>query len=360
MLAAPDSFKGTATSSDVAAAIAEGARRSGWTCDTCPMSDGGEGFAEVLAPLGGEIVEAAVTGPLGGRVTARWRHTGNLAVIECAEASGLVLVGGPEGNDPLAASSRGTGELVARAVALGARRVLVGLGGSATTDGGTDAVSAIEEAGGLRGAEVIVACDVTTAFLDAAKVFGPQKGASPAQVELLSARLAAAAERYRALYGVDVTTLTGAGAAGGLAGGLAALGAKLVPGFQVVARALDLERRIGRADLVVTGEGRLDLTSWSGKVVGGVTALAAAAGAPVLVVAGSVAPGVAAGASAGATGGAAAGASAGATGGQDGEPALQVASLEDRFGIAAAMADPARCVREIVAEHLRSQGQARA
>ena len=334
VLGAPDAFKGTAGAGAVAEAVAAGAAAAGWRCDRCPLSDGGEGFAEVLAATGrgdggepGHWERTTVTGPLGEPVRARWYLRGDEAVIESAAASGLPLAGGPEGNDPLAATTRGTGELIAAARRAGVRRILVGVGGSATTDGGLGALEALEEAGGLGDTEVVVACDVDVAFADAAPLFAPQKGASAAQVEILRARLESLADRYRRRRGVDVRALPGAGAAGGLAGGLAVLGARLVPGFEVVAGAVGLAGRLAAADLVVTGEGRLDATSWSGKVVGGVSARARAARRPVLVVAGAVGPGGEA-------------------------PGLTVVDLTARYGAARARADPTGCVAEAVGVEL--------
>ena len=198
------------------------------------------------------------------------------------------LVGGAEGNDPIAASTYGTGELIAAAVERGARVIVVAVGGSATTDGGLGALRALYPRQRLRGIDVVVACDVRMPFVDAAEVFGPQKGATPAQVELLRRRLERLAQVYLEEYGVDVTGLVGAGAAGGLAGGLAAVGAHLEPGFDLVADEVDLDERMEGGDLVVTGEGFLDEQSFDGKVVGGVVTLAAALGVPVLVVAGEV------------------------------------------------------------------------
>lgn len=325
VLAAPDSFKGTASASAVAGAIAAGARAAGRTCDECPLSDGGEGFADVLAVVGGEVRTTEVHGPLGRIVPARWRLAGERAVVESAQASGLALVGGPAGNDPEAASSAGTGELLVAARDAGARRILVGLGGSATTDGGAGAVAAIEAAGGLDSVEVVVACDVETRFGDAAAVFGPQKGASPEQVVRLGARLDDLAGQYLRRYGVDVGSLAGAGAAGGLAGGLAALGARLQPGFDLVAEAVGLAARIRDAAVVVTGEGRFDATSWAGKVVGGVAGLAA--GLPVLVVAGSADPTAR-------------------------RPPLRVVDLTARFGRSRARRDPEGCIAAVVEEQL--------
>jgi glycerate kinase len=196
------------------------------------------------------------------------------AVVESARASGLSLVGGS--NDPLAATSRGTGELIRAASRGGATRILVAVGGSAMTDGGLGAVDALGWS--LAGLDVTLACDVTTPFLDAARVYGPQKGATAAQVALLARRLERLAEVYRQRTGADVTALVHAGAAGGLAGGLAALGARLEPGFDVVARAAGFEAALDGVDLVVTGEGRFDRTSLDGKVTGSVLEWAASEG----------------------------------------------------------------------------------
>jgi glycerate kinase len=177
------------------------------------------------------------------------------------------------------------GELVLAAVDAGAERIVVGCGGSASTDGGWGAVEAIGSRERLGGAQVMVACDVSTRFPDAARVFGPQKGAGTSEVLELSERLAQLAEQYRRDLGVDVASLPGSGAAGGLAGGLAALGATLVPGFDLVSRLVGLPARLGGAQLVVTGEGHLDPPSLAGKVVGGVLQLTAGR-VPVLCVVG--------------------------------------------------------------------------
>ena len=210
------------------------------------------------------------------------------AIIEMALASGLVTAGGASSNDAVNATTAGTGQLIAEAVRSGARRVIVAAGGSASTDGGLGAIRALAPEAQLRGVELLVACDVRTRFVDAAATFAPQKGASPAQVRLLGRRLERLAQMYLDDYGVDVTTVTGSGAAGGLAGGLVALGAQLVNGFRLVADQVGLEDRVNGASLVVTGEGRLDDTSFEGKVVGGVARLAAAAGVPAVAVVGSV------------------------------------------------------------------------
>jgi glycerate kinase len=237
-----------------------------------PLADGGEGTLEtLLTALGGSRRIARVTGPLGDPVDAQWGVlSGGIAVVEMAQASGLALTG--RHNDPLRASTRGTGELIAAVRAQGFNRVVVAVGGSASTDGGLAAVEALGWS--LQGMKVTVACDVETAFTEAAVVFGPQKGASGAQVSLLTRRLQMLADQYRSRTGVDVTRLNGAGAAGGLAGGLAAIGAELAPGFDVVAEAVGLETALEGADLAITGEGKFDASSLTGKVVGGVLAWA--------------------------------------------------------------------------------------
>ena len=283
VLAAVDKFRGTATASEVAAAIGNACWDLGHDCDEAPLADGGEGTLEVL---GGANRTTRVDGPLGTPVEAGWRMQGRTAIIEMARASGLLLAGGKDHNDPVAASTRGTGQLIAAALTSGARRIIVCLGGSATTDGGLGAVQALPSRARLRGVELLVACDVTTPFTEAARVFGPQKGATPLQVELLTKRLHALAEQYRSEFGVDVLALPGAGAAGGLAGALAALGGRLVPGFDLVADEVNLHDRVDAADLVITGEGYLDAQSFEGKVVGGVLHLAAMAHRETAVVVG--------------------------------------------------------------------------
>lgn len=284
VVVAPDKFRGTATAREAAAAMAEGVRRAGHRATQLPLADGGEGMLEVF---GGANRTASVTGPLGDDVQAGWYFDGRTAVIEMALASGLDLVGGADGNDAIAASTFGTGELIANALEVGARRVIVGVGGSATTDGGLGALRAMLSSR-LHGVELQVACDVRTRFLDAAEQFAPQKGATAAQVELLRRRLERLADVYAEEYGVDVRDLAGSGAAGGLAGGLAAVGASLTSGFELVAEEVALDEALEKADLVVTGEGFVDEGSFDGKVVGGVVEWAASAGVPVLVVAGEI------------------------------------------------------------------------
>lgn len=289
MLAAMDKFRGTATASEAAAAVGQACWELGHDVDEVPVSDGGEGL---LDALGGPNRTSLVTGPLGAPVAAAWRLGRHTAIIEMARASGLLLAGGPAANDPLRASTIGTGQLIDRAVTEGARHVIVGLGGSATTDGGLGAIEALASPARLHTVELDLACDVRTRFLDAAAVFAGQKGASPAQIDLLTARLHSLAERYRQHYGVDVVPLDGGGAAGGLGGGLAAVGGCLRSGFDLVADQLDLAERMADCDVVVTGEGYLDAQSFEGKVVGGVCALAAELGRRVVVIVGDADPAV--------------------------------------------------------------------
>lgn len=297
LLAAPDKFRGSLTAPEVVAAVTAAAEASGWDVVAAPMADGGEGM---LDAFGGPNRTSRVTGPHGRGVEARWRHEDGVAVIESALASGLDLAGGGSVNDPLAATSRGTGELIADAVLDGARRIIVGLGGSAMTDGGLAAVEAVvDRLGGDRpvdrDVELLVACDVETVFTDAARVFGPQKGADPDQVDELTDRLHRVRAHYEDRYdswladhGLDLATAPGGGAAGGLGGGLLVLGGQLLPGLRLVADQVGLDDALGQVDAVVTGEGALDAESFNGKVVGGVVEAALAHGLPVLIVAGTI------------------------------------------------------------------------
>jgi len=244
VLVAPDSFKGTFRAAAVAGAIGRGLERAGlMPPDLCPVADGGEGTLDALLPqLGGELVGVSVHDPLGRVVQAQFGlvEDGGTAVVEMAAASGLGLVAEGE-RDAFAASTYGTGELIAAAVEAGAAVVLVAVGGSATTDGGAGALEAIEEAGGLRGARIVVLCDVRTPWEAAPRVFGPQKGADDALVARLEARLdALAAALPRDPRGVPMT-----GCAGGLSGGLwAAHRAVLEPGAPWVLDALDFDVRM--------------------------------------------------------------------------------------------------------------------
>lgn len=322
----PDKFRGTASASDVVQACAEVLEASGHRVDQRPMADGGEGTLEAL---GGPNRTSLVTGPLGDPVEATWRLSSGTAVIEMATASGLLLAGGAAANDPLSATTSGTGELLAEAIAAGAKRIIVGVGGSATTDGGLGAIRAMEPLARLRGVEILVACDVRIPFVQAARIFGPQKGASSAQIELLERRLERLADIYEEQYGVAVKELARAGAAGGLAGGLAAVGASLVEGFDLIAEEVGLIEAIEAADLVITGEGAVDAESFDGKVVGGVVALAEEFGVPVLVLAGQIDECV------------------------ELADDVQAVSLSERFGVERSMNDTLGCISEVVATVIR-------
>ena len=285
VLAAADKFKGTATAAQVCAAIGHACWALDIDCTEIPMADGGEGTLDVL---GGPNRTTRVTGPLGQPVEAAWRLHRGVAVIEMARASGLTLAGGPENNDALNATTQGVGELIDSALNEGAKKIIVCLGGSATTDGGLGALRAISTPARLRAVEFLVACDVDTLFIDAAKVFAPQKGATPAQVNMLTGRLEQLAQRYENDYGINVAKIPGSGAAGGLAGGLAALGAKLIPGFDIVAEENGFDEAVKEHDLIITGEGLLDDTSFDGKVVGSVLDYASEAKKRTIAIVGDV------------------------------------------------------------------------
>ena len=323
VLAAVDKFRGTATAHEVASAIGDACWDLGHQVVELPLADGGEGLLEVF---GGANRHHRVTGPLSSPVDAGWRLNGRTAIIEMAHAAGLELAGGAEANQPLDATTAGVGELILHAVAAGARRVIVGLGGSATTDGGLGAVQAIGSPGRLNGVDLRIACDVTTTFVDAARVFGPQKGASPAHVDLLTGRLQRLAQMYEKDYGVDVTEIPGSGAAGGLAGGLVALGGAIEPGFDLVADEVGLYDAIEQVDLVITGEGHLDAQSFEGKVVGGVSRLALERNIPVAVICGFT--------------------------DDDVSTRLPTYSITDRYGLEAAMSQTRRLINETAREIL--------
>ncbi len=329
VVAAPDKFKGTVSAAEVAAAIGHACWELGIDCTEVPMADGGDGL---LDALGGANRTSTVTGPLGDVVDAPWRLSKGTAVIEMAQASGLTVAGGADGNDPMNATTTGTGELIDHALDAGARRIIVGLGGSATTDGGFGAIRAITAISRLKQVELLVACDVTTTFTDAAAVFGPQKGATRAQVAMLTRRLERLTQMFLDDFGVDVTSIEGGGAAGGLGGALGALGGTLLPGFELVADELDLYDHLEGADLVITGEGCLDDTSSDGKVVGGVASIAAEQGVPALAIVGSDERT------------------------DRSTPAdLQVVSLVDEFGHDAAFAEPKRLIEQAAAGWLSTR-----
>jgi glycerate kinase len=286
VLVAPDSFKGTFTAIEVARAVGAGLAAAGRPVDLCPVADGGEGTVEgIVTACGGELVEVDVADPLGRTIRAAFGliDGGATAVLETAAASGLSLVA-PDERDAVAANTYGTGELIMAAVDAGARLILLGAGGSATTDGGAGAIEAVGDRGGVGPARLVVLCDVRTPFEDAARVFGPQKGADAEQVRRLSRRLREQAARLpRDPRGVPMS-----GAAGGLAGGLwAAFGVELVPGADYVLGVLGFDARMRAARAVVTGEGCLDLQSLTGKAVSEVATRARQAGVPCHAIVGS-------------------------------------------------------------------------
>ncbi len=324
---APDSFKGSLNALEVAKAIERGIHRvsQGIITHLVPMADGGEGtVAALVAAAGGEIIPAGVTGPLGGPVESYFGILGDreTAVIEMAAASGLPLVPINERN-PLYTTTYGTGELIKRALDRGIKKIIIGIGGSATNDGGTGMASALgirfldvdgielPPGGGhldrlysidvsgldprLQGADIRVACDVTNPLCGpkgASAIYGPQKGATPEMVARLDKNLAHYAEVAAGVTGMDVREMPGAGAAGGLGFGLVALlGAKLMPGVQIVLDAAKIDDLVHYADLVVTGEGQTDRQTLFGKAPAGVAAVANKYDIPVVCLSGGLAPG---------------------------------------------------------------------
>ncbi len=323
LLVAPDKFRGTLTAAEAASAVASGWRRArpGDEIEEVPLADGGEGTLDVLVDAyGGERKTVPVTGPLGDPADAEWglieRARGPLAVVEMSRASGLRLLQGHR-RDVARATTRGTGELL-RVACREAGEVLVCIGGSATNDGGAGmaqalgirlldgsgrelepggaallrlaAIDASALDGNARRATFLVACDVDnplTGPQGASAVYGPQKGATPEDVAMLDRALGHLADVIRSDLGLDVREMPGAGAAGGLGAGLVAfLGAELRPGVEVVMEAVGFADRLARADLVVTGEGRLDEQSLHGKVPDGVVRAARAAGTPAVILCG--------------------------------------------------------------------------
>jgi glycerate 2-kinase len=278
-LLCPASLKGVLTAEAAAAALARGVRAAGGDAVELPIADGGEGTAAALsAVLGGDWREAVVSDPLGRPVPARWLVLPDgRAVIEAAAAIGLPLLARGE-RDPLVASSRGLGELIAAALRERPRAILVGLGGSATVDGGAGLREVLRE----LPVPTTVLCDVRTTLADAARLFGPQKGATPETVPVLERRLADMAEL------APYADLPGAGAAGGLGAALAALGAELVAGASSVLDLVGFDKHLARCDLAVTGEGQVDGTTAEGKAPGEVARRCAAAGVRCLVFGGRV------------------------------------------------------------------------
>ena len=286
VVAAFDKFRASATARDLDDVVVRLARTRSLACDPVPVSDGGEGFA---ASFAGEIVTAPTRGALGEPLLAPLTLVptpeGVVAVIETADVVGRDRLAHPSPADALAASSDGVGLLILAAVQLGVSGVLVGCGGTSTSDAGLGCYRILSEAGGLP-VPVTVATDVRATFLGARR-FARQKGVRDDDLSLIDERLAAARLLYQRERGVDVEALERTGAAGGIAGALGALGARLVSGFDEVARAQHLDERLAGAALVVTGEGRLDAGSLDGKVVWGVAEHADTESA-LLVVCGTV------------------------------------------------------------------------
>jgi glycerate kinase len=274
-LLSPASLKGVLTAAEATAALAEGLGAG----DQLPVADGGEGTAEVLwAAVGGEWRTARVSDPLGRPLDARWLLLDDgTAVVEAASAIGLPLLA-PGERDPLRASSRGLGELVAAALEARPRSLLVALGGTATVDGGIGFLEMVEE----LPVPMRVLCDVRTRLADAARIFGPQKGASAEDVAVLEARIASL-DRLR-----PYAELPGSGAAGGLGAALASLGGGLVEGAATVLDLLGFDQRLAGSELVVTGEGVVDATTLEGKAPGEVARRARVADVRCVVFGGRV------------------------------------------------------------------------
>jgi len=327
VVVAPDSFKGSMSANTAARAIARGIEKADpeAVIDVVPIADGGEGTVDALVKAtGGRYVEVEVADPLGRPVKARYGLIGedSMAVIEMAAASGLPLLK-PEERNPMKTSTFGTGQLILDAIGHGIRNVVIGIGGSATVDGGTGMAAALgaqflDSAGNalpcrgetlsdirsidvsrmhprLRRVKFTVACDVKNPLTGpegAAAVYGPQKGATPEMVKILDAGLANLAACIRRDIGIEVETVPGAGAAGGLGAGLLAfLGAGLVPGVDMVLSAANFEERLRGIDVVFTGEGRVDGQSAYGKATAGVAQAAWEQSIPVILLAGAIGKG---------------------------------------------------------------------
>ena len=327
IIIAPDSFKGTLSAMQAADAIEAGLKRSLASAEfsKVPMADGGEGTVQALVDAsGGRIVECRVADPLGREISAGFglMGDGQTAIIEMAAASGLPLLKSSERN-PLLTTTIGTGQLIKSALDHGVKRVILGIGGSATVDGGAGMAQALGISlrdqygvelppGGaalatlasidtracdqrLTTTEFIVACDVDNPLLGAkgaARVYGPQKGATPEMVEQLEQSLANLAWIIARDLGIEVGELPGAGAAGGLGAGLVAFcQATLRPGIDIVIEAVRLESKIAQADLVVTGEGQIDYQTAYGKTLAGVARLAKKTAIPVIAIGGSLGEG---------------------------------------------------------------------
>lgn len=283
VIVAPDSFKGTFSAEEVAAAMAVGVRQAGADVVQVPLADGGEGTVDAL--VGSSVVDMRVveaTAPDGRTIEATYALDGATAYVETAAASGLHLID-PDTIDAYEATSAGTGQVLVAARDAGATQILLGVGGSGFSDGGAGALAAIDAAGGLAGVHVKVLCDVAIPYEECAEIFGPQKGADPSTAQRLTTRLQwMAGELPRDPLGEPRT-----GAAGGLAGALwSRWDAELVSGIDEILTRLRFADLLTDADLVITGEGRLDDQTQHGKVIDGVARWAASAGVPVHAVVG--------------------------------------------------------------------------
>lgn len=289
-----DSYKGCLSSSEVARAAAEGVAEVYPDCEIVQLAvaDGGEGTVDALVEtLGGHLECAEVSDPLGRPIKAVYGVAGDLAIIESAAACGLTLLTKEERN-PLITTTKGLGELILAAIGKGCRRFLIGLGGSATNDGGMGMISADGFLERARGMKFTVACDVDTPYIGAhgaSRVFGPQKGASEEDVEILEERLRGYALKILKNTGIDVSDMAGAGAAGGLGGAFRAyLGAELKRGVDLVLDQIGFDNIIDGADLVITGEGCSDYQTLKGKTAAGVLERAKRKGIPVMLVSGAI------------------------------------------------------------------------
>lgn len=294
IVVASDSYKCCLSSAEVANAAENGIRQVMPDCEVVKVSvaDGGEGTVESLVDsLGGQIRTVRVSDPLGRPIDAQYGVAGDLAIIECASACGLMLLA-PEERNPLVATTRGLGEMIVDAADHGCKRFLIGLGGSATNDGGMGMVQAKGFLEKTRGLQFIVACDVDTPYVGpagATRVFGPQKGASPEDIEILEARLVSYAEKILRDTGVDVRDMPGTGAAGGLGGAFRAyVGAQLKKGVDMVLDQIAFDDIIKGADLVITGEGRSDFQTLKGKTPAGVLGRARKQGIKVALMSGGI------------------------------------------------------------------------
>jgi glycerate kinase len=319
---APDSFKGSLTALEAATCIEEGLKKaaSGVSCRKVPMADGGEGTVQAIVDAtGGRFIKRTVADPLGRRIKATFGLSGDgkSAIMEMAAASGLAILK-PRERNPMKTTTYGTGELIKHALKLGVKKILIGIGGSATNDGGTGMAEALGvrflDAGGkalsgsggnlhkiasidmkgldprLKHVRIEVACDVNnplTGRHGAAQVYAPQKGATPEMVKRLDAGLSHLAKVIKRDLGVSILKAPGSGAAGGLGGGLMAfVNGQLRPGINIVIDSVKLARKIKGCDLVITGEGRMDHQTAFGKTPAGVAKVSKAQGIPVIAICG--------------------------------------------------------------------------